>query len=369
MARLEYRLLLILGLLAGCDRVGPPAPVELHTHPGAPTLSEQPPAPHPDRIVVAAGDTLYGLSRRYGVPVRAVIDANHLKPPYRLLAGTSLALPQVRTHDVRVGDTLASVARLHGVELSTLAASNHLEPPYVIRTGETLILPPPVERAAAPAAPAAPAEAAATPRAVVATTLPPPAPAASAEAAAAPPLPAATQSAAVPEPAVAPRPLPAVASLPAPMASPPPNAPDQTASLPAPPEAGKGFVWPVRGRIIAAYGTGPEGTHNDGINIAAPAGTPVLAAAAGEVKYSGNELRGYGNLILIKHDDGFITAYAHNDVLLVKRGDRVARGQAIAKVGATGAVSEPQLHFEIRRGMRVLDPADYLPAQAATASR
>jgi murein DD-endopeptidase MepM/ murein hydrolase activator NlpD len=130
---------------------------------------------------------------------------------------------------------------------------------------------------------------------------------------------------------------------------------------------GKGFVWPVRGRIVTAYGTTPQGTQNDGINIAAPAGTPVLAADAGEVAYAGNELRGYGNLILIKHPNGYITAYGHNATLLVKRGQHVARGQPIAKVGATGAVSEPQLHFEIRRGSRVLDPDEYLPAQTATA--
>ncbi len=128
-------------------------------------------------------------------------------------------------------------------------------------------------------------------------------------------------------------------------------------------------MWPVRGRVISSFGTDSEGLHNDGINIAAPAGTPVLAADAGEVAYAGNELKGYGNLVLLKHASGFITAYAHTETLLVKRGDRVSRGQAIAKVGATGAVSQPQLHFELRRGAKALDPADYLPEAAATASR
>jgi murein DD-endopeptidase MepM/ murein hydrolase activator NlpD len=125
----------------------------------------------------------------------------------------------------------------------------------------------------------------------------------------------------------------------------------------------------VPGRPLASYGTGAGGTHNDGINIAAPAGTPVLAADAGVVAYAGNELRGYGNLLLVKHAGGWMTAYAHNFALLVKRGDRVKRGQEIARVGATGAVGEPQLHFEIRQGTRALDPGDHLPPPAATAAR
>lgn len=129
-----------------------------------------------------------------------------------------------------------------------------------------------------------------------------------------------------------------------------------------------GFLWPVQGRVVSSYGTTADGTHNDGINIAAAEGTPVLAAAAGEVAYAGNELKGYGNLILVKHANGFITAYAHNQKILVKRGDKVARGQEIARVGATGAVAEPQLHFEIRRGARALDPLQYLPSQAPAPS-
>ena len=123
----------------------------------------------------------------------------------------------------------------------------------------------------------------------------------------------------------------------------------------------------MQGRILSAYGMGPAGTHNDGINIAVKAGEPVRAADGGVVAYAGNALRGYGNLVLIKHPGGWMTAYAHNSTLLVKRGDKVARGQEIAKAGATGVVSEPQLHFEIRRGSRALDPADYLPTVRASA--
>src|SRR6185437_12050638 len=158
------------------------------------------------------------------------------------------------------------------------------------------------------------------------------------------------------------------AALPA--AAKPATAAPVVATLPPPtlpPMTDTSFVWPVRGRILSSFGSGPDGTRNDGINIAAPAGAPVLAAAAGTVAYAGNELRGYGNLILIKHAGGFITAYAHNSVLLVRRGEAVRRGEIIARIGATGAVAEPQLHFEIRRGTRSLDPSDYLPALSADA--
>ena len=134
----------------------------------------------------------------------------------------------------------------------------------------------------------------------------------------------------------------------------------------APLPRGGRFAWPVRGRVLAGYGVTASGSHNDGINIAAPRGTPVAAVDGGTVAYAGNELRGYGNLVLVKHASGWITAYAHLDELLVKRGDTVSRGQAIAKVGATGGVSEPQLHFELRRGKQAVDPREFLaPAPSA----
>jgi murein DD-endopeptidase MepM/ murein hydrolase activator NlpD len=125
--------------------------------------------------------------------------------------------------------------------------------------------------------------------------------------------------------------------------------------------SGKGpFVWPVQGKVINTFGSSTDGLKNDGINIAAPSGSPVVAAADGVVAYAGNELRGFGNMILIRHEGGYVTAYAHNDSLLVKKGDKVKRGQIIARVGATGAVFGPQLHFEIRKGTQPVDPMTYL---------
>ena len=108
--------------------------------------------------------------------------------------------------------------------------------------------------------------------------------------------------------------------------------------------------------MISGFGAKPGGMHNDGINIEVPVGSDIRAAQSGVVAYAGNELRGYGNLVLIRHDDGWMTAYAHNESLLVERGDVVQRGQVISRSGRTGRVSRPQAHFEIRRNGEPQDP-------------
>ena len=378
MIRARWHLWIILVLaLAACARNGPPAPLVsggVFT-PGV----AQPMVQHPDQVTVQPGETLYGVARRYAVPVRSLIEANNLTPPYQLTAGRTLALPQVRQHIVQPGETLYGISRLYGVDTSTLAQSNGIGPPYVVRVGQTLALPAPVEtRGKAPViqatAPAPVPAAAGTPVAVTRSELLPP-PSSEPEPTPPPAKPGRVASEAAhsappppPEkpPQVPPSPPPAVAP-------PPPAPPQQVAVVPPPPPSASAsgartFLWPVRGRIVVGFGAGEGGTHNDGINIAAPAGTPVAAADAGTVAYAGNELRGYGNLILIKHANGWMTAYAHNAALLVKRGEHVKRGQTIARIGATGAVAEPQLHFEIRHGARALDPAEYLPQPAATAA-
>jgi murein DD-endopeptidase MepM/ murein hydrolase activator NlpD len=380
-ARSTLLMVSLAAALSACGFAEQPAPVSYRA---GPALAPLPPPgtlgrAHPDSIVVEPGQTLFDVSRLYDIPTRAIIDANRLEPPYRLVAGRPLALPQVRTHLVRGGDTVYSVSRQYGVEASTLVATNHLVPPFTIFSGTVLVLPP---QAAGPAS--ASASAGGPAGRITATPLPP-LPSQGGGAVSAAPVPPAPAIASAPSgaqpapiaPATSiPPPSPATgASQPVPPAPSPPSAPppasaappasqapsDQTASLPPPAlRGGRGLLWPLRGRIIGRYGPATSGTQNDGINIAAAEGTPVLAADAGTVAYAGNELRGYGNLILIKHPDGWMTAYAHNAQLLVARGQKVQRGQVIARVGATGAVSEPQLHFEVRRGTHALDPMDYL---------
>lgn len=123
--------------------------------------------------------------------------------------------------------------------------------------------------------------------------------------------------------------------------------------------------WPLKGKVISNYGPKENGLKNEGINIAVPEGTSIRAADGGVVAYAGNELKGYGNLVLIRHTGGYVTAYAHAKELLVKRGDTVKRGDVIAKAGQTGAVSSPQLHFEVRKGATALDPMKHLASATA----
>ncbi len=167
--------------------------------------------------------------------------------------------------------------------------------------------------------------------------------------------------------APAPQPAKPVAVASAPAVEPKPTAipkaepePKTTASLPKQEEDAASdkadFRWPARGRVISGYSKG----GNEGINIAVPEGTPVKAAEGGTVAYAGSELKGYGNLVLIRHPNGYVSAYAHNGDLKVKRGDVVKRGQVVANSGQTGNVSSPQLHFELRKGSTPVDPTPYL---------
>ena len=137
---------------------------------------------------------------------------------------------------------------------------------------------------------------------------------------------------------------------------------DQAAAAAEPPKASATakFRWPVKGKVIAQFGPRPDKSHNDGINIAVPQGAEVLASEGGTVAYAGNELKGYGNLVLIRHENNWVSAYAHNDQLLVKRGDKVRRGQTIAKAGNTGTVDQPQVHFELRQDSKPVDPLPHM---------
>ena len=149
----------------------------------------------------------------------------------------------------------------------------------------------------------------------------------------------------------------------------PAYAPVSTQALPpigAPARDAPAFAWPVSGRVISDFGATANGGKNDGINIAAAWGTPVRASAAGTVTYAGNELKDYGNLVLVKHSGGYTTAYAHAERLVVARGDFVARGQVIAYAGQTGDVSTPQLHFEIRSATVPVNPRSYLSSNTAS---
>jgi len=366
--------------VAACNQSGRPMP-----GPTAPTGG-----PSPGTIdaqgnyTVITGDTVYGIAKRFQVPLRSVIDDNQLKAPYVLKPGHTLHIPAQRVHVVRAGETVDMIARANGVDQSALSRLNGLQPPYALTAGQTLILPAPVQQASVgPGVVASPAGS------VTAVPLGAPAPAPAGTIAAPATLPPAT-----PTPPAKPAPaLPSASPGAAPLAAPgsgttaapaapataapsatstqtatanQPAAPSSITQIPQPAaRAGGFFLWPVNGKVISPFGTKNGGLHNDGINIAAPRGTPVRAAENGVVVYSGNQIRGFGNLLLIRHADGWVTAYAHNDTLLVKKGQQVKRGETIARVGSTGNVNQPQLHFELRKGTEAVDPMTYLAPPGA----
>ena len=246
------------------------------------------------------------------------------------------------THVVAPGDNLWGLARRYDTSRAAIASKNGISPDSTLRVGQTLAIPQPGE---------IPAEAPVAEPVQVATAQP---------VAATPAAPAVTIDA----PQVAAEPTPAAPTQVAAVA-PAPSAPAASKTDVATTEKvvsndDDSFRWPVRGRIISEFGKKPDGQKNDGINLVVPEGTPVKASRDGEVIYAGDELEGYGKLVLVRHPGNWVTAYAHNSELLVKRGDQVRRGQPVAKAGRTGSVSFPQVHFEIRKGATPVDPMSHL---------
>lgn len=254
---------------------------------------------------------------------------------------------------VQQGDTLSGLSQRYGVPIATIQSANNLADAR-LRPGQVLVMPGANAAAATRTASATPATPVA-PVAQPAPVLPPPAPAA--------------QTANLP-------PVPSMPAMPAPrkvttttIAAPADgNAATSSSQLPTPePLSGTSFRWPVKGRVISGFGTKPDGGHNDGVDISVPRGTPVKAAENGVVAYAGNELKGYGNLVLVRHANNWVSAYANNEQILVKRGDKVSRGQVIGKAGSTGSASQPQVHFELRKGSRPVDPTKYMTSMSAQA--
>lgn len=335
--------LILAGLVAACSP-SYDSNVPVGHGPGGPLQVQRPAA-----VTVYSGDTVYSIARRYSLSVRDLIEANNLQPPYQLHSGMVLRLPGGGDqYVVQRGDTLLLLARRLKVDFNSLAATNGKRPPYVIRVGERLTIPsqrsPGVVVASRTAS--APAEAASpAPRGGPIVVASPNSAGGASQSAARPQTGGKEQSAAY------------LRSE---------THPDHSVPAAPPPLQSSTFQWPVQGEVVAEFGDLPgKGQHNDGINIAAPKGTPVHAAENGVVAYVGNELKGFGNLLLVKHADNWMTAYAHADKLLVKRGEMVKRGQTIATVGASGSVSTPQLHFEIRRGTEAVNPQDFLQAKVA----
>lgn len=261
-------------------------------------------------VTVEPGDSLYRLARRHVVNVAALVETNGLTEPYVVKPGQTLSLPAPKIHVVEPGETLYTVSRRFNVETRSLAVMNGLKRPWKVWPGDEIRLPVLardqwlLDHAEAPVA--------------VAATLR--APASSPE-------------------------TPSAAALYAPAAQGPST-----------------FVWPVAGRILRPFGPLQDGQQNDGIDIEARPEEDLVAAADGSVVYAGDELTGYGNLVLVKHGGGWISAYAYAAALLVKEGDKVVQGQPIARAGAGEAGQPPQVHFELRNGRQPVDPSAHLPS-------
>ena len=253
-------------------------------------------------IIIASGETIYSIAKKYNIALRDLINENNLTPPYILKSGDKINLPSGQYYQVAIGDTLYSISRKYGMNVNNLIASNNLAEPYSVKVGQTLK----VINSIAP-------------------------------------------SAESPQSSVAYKKVESQKTL--------TNDP-----LPEPTLDHKNnhFVWPIKGEIISEFGAKPGGLYNDGINIKAKNGDNVKAAEDGVVAYVGNELRGYGNLIIIKHSGGWISAYAHLDKTNVQRGMKVAKDQNIATVGSTGNVKSPQLYFGLRKGREAVNPKLYL---------
>ncbi|MGH6836566.1 MAG: peptidoglycan DD-metalloendopeptidase family protein [Methylocella sp.] len=268
-------------------------------------------------VVVAQGENAEILSNRYGVPVDALVRANGFASAAQIRPGTRVVIPVynaalaassgARVAARSVPAKPASPAKVAGARPRTLASQAESLKSGKARTPATKVV-----AARKPTAPAAKQE---TAQAKISSET----------------------KASARNPASAPAAEPKKTAM---------------ASETANPE----FRWPARGRIIQGFKPG----GNDGINIAVPEGTSVKAAESGVVAYAGNELKGYGNLILIRHPNGFVSAYANNGDIEVKRGETVKRGQTIAKSGQSGNVASPQLHFELRKGTKPVDPTQYL---------
>ena len=336
--------------------------------------------------VVQPKDHVDAIARDLQTTRKILVQANHLKEPYALKPGQHLKVPVAKAYEVQSGDTMAEVAKRFGVSLGELSDLNDLSSHARLHPGDMLALPdgfhdhgptriaatevaerpteprlvaPPVHRMSVPPTPT-PTPTAGQSSAQAASGAPyVPSP----EALAAAQRLTTTRSYGPPSYTQG-RPT---VIQPPPASSAPSPEPNPAAQL-AVANAGRGrFIWPVRGEIISPFGVKGVGRRNDGIDIRAPEGMTVHAAAAGEVVYAGNQVPGFGNLVLVKHADGWVSAYAHLDSIAVAMRQSVVQGDTLGVVGSTGGVAEPQLHFEIRYAptpaekARPVDPQLVLP--------
>ena len=247
---------------------------------------------------VIKGDNLYSISKKFNIPIQKIIKSNKITSPFKIFPNQKIFLPRNKVYTVKKGDTLYSISRTFKTDLFSLSVLNKLNNVNQIKVNQKILIPENILK----------------PKKIKQKEKPL----------------QKTENKKI----IKKRPL--------------TNKVDSD------------FIWPVKGKILNSFGSKTPGFFNDGINISSNLGTSVKASLDGEIVYSGNEIPGYGNLILIKHSKNWITAYAHLEKIVKKKGNYVKKGETIGLVGKTGNVSEVQLHFEIRKGKEAVNPLKYL---------
>lgn len=251
-----------------------------------------------NQIEVKNGETLYLIARKTNSPIRDLIKENNLSAPYNLKEGDVLNIPRTQYHEVKAGENLYSISRAYNMNLNQLVSFNDLKQPYSVKAGDRLRI-----SAGKPISIVKPAQ--------------------------------------KEEPQLL-------------------SKKEEDGFFAKNFKKSSKFSWPIKGKIISKFGPKSGGLYNDGVNILAKEGADVKAAEDGVVAYVGNELKGYGNLVIIKHSGGWVTAYAHLKDAAVKRGQKINKGDKIARVGMSGNVDSPQLYFGLRKGRDAVDPLNYL---------
>ena len=252
---------------------------------------------------VSKGDNLYLISKKYNVTISKLVNFNNIDSPYKIFPNQKIFIPKKRTHVVKRGDTLYSISRKYRTDIFTVSRFNNLQNVNQIYTNQKLIIPDHLKKkkVASNFKKKEPKKV----KKIIAKKI---------------------------------------------------DKKKKTYKQ----NFNENFIWPVKGKIISKYGSNDPGFFNDGINIESVSGKDVKASSGGEIVYSGNEIPGYGNLILIKHSKNWITAYAHLQEIYKKKGTLVKKGESIGAIGNSGNVKIPQLHFEIRKGKEAVDPLKYL---------
>lgn len=251
-----------------------------------------------DKYNVKKGDNLFSISRKFNISIQELIKANKIREPYKIYPNQSIFIPLNKTHKVGKGETLYSISRYYETTVFTLAKYNNIRNVNNIKIGKELIIPKRSEKLKKKKK---------------------------------------KWDSSFKQ-----------------------NKLNKNNDKKQREILNSGFIWPVKGKVLSKYGKSKDGFYNDGINIDSKKGTKVISSQAGKVIYCGNEIPGYGNLILIKHSKNWITAYAHLNEVFTEKGKKVFKGQMIGSVGNTGNVRSPQLHFEIRKGKESVNPLKLL---------